>query len=76
LKFAGQSEFKGLTLFPDVNQDRVDTVLVTVAHYNFPVDDTHMGFTYIMLSNTASVIRKQWGDRIQKFKVLGLLQEC
>jgi hypothetical protein len=76
LKFAGQSKFKGLTLFQDVNQDRVRTMLVTVAHYNCPVDDTHMGFTRIMLSDTASVIRNQWGDRIQNFKVLGLSQEC
>jgi hypothetical protein len=29
----GQSKFEGLTLFRDVNQERVDTVLVTVAHY-------------------------------------------
>jgi len=28
----GQSKFKGLTLFQDVYQERVDTVLVTVAH--------------------------------------------
>ena len=32
LKFLGQSKFEGLTLFRDVNQDRVDTVLATVAH--------------------------------------------
>jgi len=64
LNFAGQSKFKGLTLFRDVNQDRVDTVLVTVAHYNCPIDKTHTGFTYIMLSDNASVIRNEWGDRI------------
>jgi hypothetical protein len=31
-----------------------------------------MGFTYIMLKDTVSVIRKRWGDRIQTFKVLDL----
>ena len=30
LKLLGQSQFEGLTLFRDVNQERVDTVLVTV----------------------------------------------
>jgi len=28
----GQSKFKGLTLFRNVNHEGVDTVLVTVAH--------------------------------------------
>jgi len=60
LKFAGQSKFKGLTRFQDVNQDRVDTMLVTVAHYKCPVDDIHTEFTCIMLSDNASVIRNQW----------------
>jgi hypothetical protein len=32
LKLLKQSEFEGLTLFRDVNQERVDTVLVTVEH--------------------------------------------
>ena len=32
LKLLGQSKFEGLTLFRDVNQERVDTVLVTAAH--------------------------------------------
>ena len=69
----GQSKFNILVLFRDVNQERVDTVLVTVAHYNCPVDDTHMGLTYIVLSDNTSVIRNEWGDRIQNFQVLGLL---
>ena len=29
LKLLGQSQFEGLTLFRDVNQERVDTVLVS-----------------------------------------------
>ena len=37
---------EGLTLFRDVNQERVATVLVKVAHYNCPVEDDGMGFTY------------------------------
>ena len=32
LKLLGQSKFEGLKLFRDANQERVDTVLVTVAH--------------------------------------------
>jgi hypothetical protein len=33
LKIAGTvKKFEGLTLFRDVNQERVDTVFVTVAH--------------------------------------------
>ena len=74
--FAGQSKFKGLTRFRELNQDRVYTVLVTVAHYNCPADNTHTGFTCVMLSDTISVIRNQWGDRIQNLKVFGLLREC
>ena len=31
-KLLGQSKFEGLTLFRDVNQERVDTMLVTVEH--------------------------------------------
>ena len=32
LKLLGQSKFEGLALFRDVNQERVDTMLVTVEH--------------------------------------------
>jgi hypothetical protein len=32
-----------------------------------------MRFTYIILRDTFTVIRKQWGDRIQYFKDLDLL---
>jgi len=32
--FLGQSKFEGLTLFREVNQDRLDTMLVMVAHKN------------------------------------------
>ena len=32
LKLLGQSKLEGLTLFRDVNHERVDTVLVTVEH--------------------------------------------
>ena len=32
LRSLGLSKFEGLTLFRDVNQDRVDPVLATVAH--------------------------------------------
>jgi hypothetical protein len=31
-KLLKQSKFEGLTLFRDVNQEKVDTVLVTVEH--------------------------------------------
>jgi len=43
-------------------------MLVTVAHYNFPIEDPYTGFTYITLRDTASVIRNQWGDRIQNLR--------
>ena len=66
-------KFEGLTLFRGVNQDRLDTVLVTVPHYNYPAEDPHTGFTCIALRDTASVIRNQWGGRIENFKVLDLL---
>ena len=49
-------------------------MLVTVTHYNWPVEDAHTGFTYIR--DTASVIRNQWGETIQYFKVLDLLLIC
>ena len=32
LNLLGQSQFEGLTIFRDVNQERVDTLLGTVAH--------------------------------------------
>jgi hypothetical protein len=35
-----------------------------------------MRFTYSTLRDTVSVIRKQWGDRIQNFKDLDLLWDC
>jgi hypothetical protein len=72
----GQSKFKGLTLFQDVNHEGVDTVLVTVAHLNCPVDGTYTGFTYVTLKYTASVIRTQWGVRIQNYKVIDQLGNC
>ena len=50
-------------------------MLVTVAHYNCLVEDDDMGFTNITLRDTASIIRNQWGERIQNFKVLDLLQD-
>jgi hypothetical protein len=43
---------------------------------NCQVKDTHTGFTYVLLRDTASVIRNQWGDRIHNFKVFYLLQDC
>jgi len=64
----GQSKLESLTLFRDVNQERVATLLVTVAHYNCPVEDDGMGFTYSYVKG--SVIMNQRGDRIQNFKVL------
>jgi hypothetical protein len=72
----GQSKLEDLTLFQDVNHEGVDTVLVMAAQYNCLVEDAHMGFTYITLRNTASVIRNQWGVRIQDFKVWDLLGDC
>ena len=71
----GQSKFEGLTLFQVVNQETVENVLITVAHYNCPVEDTRMGFTYIMLRDAVSVIRNQWEDSVKNFKVLDLLRD-
>jgi len=34
------------------------------------------GVTYVKLKDTTSVIRNQWGGRIQNFEVFGLLQDC
>jgi hypothetical protein len=42
-------------------------VLVMVAYCNCPVEDAVTCFTYVTLWGTASVIRNQWGDRIQTF---------
>ena len=36
----------------------------------------YTGFTYVTLRDTASVIRDQWGVRIQYFKVLDLQGDC
>jgi len=44
--FLGQSKFKVLTLFQEVNQDRVDTVLVMVENKNCLVEDVHTVLTY------------------------------
>jgi hypothetical protein len=44
----GQSKFEGLTLFRKVNQERVDTVLVMVAHLIVWQKDMHTALTYIM----------------------------
>ena len=49
-------------------------MVVKVADYSWSVEDAHTGFTYI--SDTASVIRNQWGETIQYFKVLDLLWDC
>ena len=68
----GQSKFEGLTIFRDVNQEGVGTVLVT----NCPVDDAYKGFTYVKLRDMASVIRDQWEDAIQSLEVLGLKRDC
>jgi len=35
-----------------------------------------MEFTYVMLKDIVSVIQNQWEDRIQNFKVFGLLRDC
>jgi len=35
-----------------------------------------MGFKYVTLKDITSVTRKQWADRIQNFKVFGLLRDC
>jgi len=59
----GQPKFEGLALFRDVNQERFDTLLVTVAHYNCTIEDAHKGFTNIALRE--SVIRNQWGAGIE-----------
>ena len=76
LSLQGQSKFEGLTLFRDVNQERVDAVLVTVAHQHWPTEDAYMGFTNITLRDTASVIWNQWGNKKRHFKVLCLLGDC
>jgi hypothetical protein len=52
----GQSKFKGLTLFQNVNHEGVDTVLVTVAHQKFPVELVYMGVTYVKFKDITSVI--------------------
>jgi len=57
--FLGQSKFEGLTLFQEVNQDRVDTMLVKVANKNCLAEDVHTGLTYIMSHDNKSVIRNQ-----------------
>jgi hypothetical protein len=67
--FLGQSKFKGLTLLPEVNQDRVVTVLDMVANKNCLVEDVHTGLAYIMSQDTTSVIRNQWGHTIKTFSV-------
>jgi len=72
----GQSKFEGLTFFRDVNKERVDNVLVTVAHSNCPVEDAYTRFTYVTLKDMAPVIRNQWEDRIQNFKVFDILRYC
>jgi hypothetical protein len=51
-------------------------VLVTVAHENCPVEDSHTMFRNIKLKDTASVIRNQWGDRIHHFEVVDLFRGC
>jgi hypothetical protein len=73
--FLGQSKFEGLTLLPEVNQDRVDTVLVMAAHKNCLVD-VYTGLTYIMSQDTTSVIWNQLGHTVQTFKLSDLLRDC
>jgi hypothetical protein len=57
VKFAGTVKIPGFDTFRVVNQERVDTILVT-------------------LRDIASIIRNPWADRIQDFKVFGLLRDC
>ena len=52
----GQSKLEGVTLFRNVNHKGVDTVLVTVAHSNCPVEHTSTGLTCVKLKDIASVI--------------------
>ena len=70
-KFNGVFDFAVIVLiFRCVNHEEVGTVSVAVARLNCP------GFTYITLRYKASVTGNQWGDRIQIFKVLPLLEYC
>jgi len=55
----GQLKVVGLTLCRDVKLESVYTVLVTVAHKIFPVDDAYTGFLYVRLRDTTSIIRNQ-----------------
>jgi hypothetical protein len=75
LKFAGTVKTQVFDGFRDVNQERVDTMLVTEAHKNRPVEDAYAGFVYVTLKYIASVIGIQWGDRIQNFKLFGLSRD-
>ena len=34
------------------------------------------GGTYVILKDITPVIRNQWGEKIQNFKVFGLLRDC
>jgi len=72
VKFGGTVKIRGRDFFPRCKSREGDTVLVTVEHYNCPVEEAHTGFAYI----NAPVIRNQGGDRIQNFKALDLLRDC
>jgi hypothetical protein len=43
-------------------------VFVTVAHLNCSLEEANMGFAYVTLRATTSVIRIQWGERIKILK--------
>jgi hypothetical protein len=61
-----------VTVLQNVDHKGVDTMSVMAAHLSCPVDDAYRGFTYITLSDTASVSTNQQGDRVQNFKVSDL----
>jgi hypothetical protein len=50
--FLGQFKFEVLWIFQDLNQEGVDTLIVTVSHYIFPVDDAH---TEVIFANSTTL---------------------
>jgi len=48
------SQSRSFDIFRDVNKESVNIVLVTVAHYNCPVEDTYERFTYVTLTDITS----------------------
>ena len=72
LKFAGKVKIRGFDTFSRHNSREGRNHVSYDSTLKLLAEDAHTGFTYIT-RDIASVIKNQWGDRIQNYKLFYLL---